>query len=68
MIETTLKMFHLHDNITITGAQVLVDTTFVNPPPLFYCVPVIIYFAYKISNLGVFLFQYIKQLPEINGF
>ena len=28
----------------------------------------IIYFAYKITNLSVFLFQYIKQIPEINGF
>ena len=54
MIETILKMFHLHDNIAITDAQVLVDTTFVTPPPLlFSCVPMIIYFAYKISNLGM---------------
>ena len=34
------------------------------PRSLFSCVPMILYFAYKISNLDVFSLQYIKQIPE----
>ena len=34
---------------------------------IFSCDPMIIHFAYKISNLDVSLFQYIKQIPEINS-
>ena len=51
--------------------QVLVDKTL--PPP-----PIVIFLwsddhvfciqQYKITNLDVFLFQYIKQIPEIIGF
>ena len=50
MIETILKMFHLHDNIAITDAQVLVDTTYVTPPlVIFLC-----------SNDHIFCLQNIK--------
>ena len=46
--------------------QVLVDRTFVNTPN-----PIVISFVpmiILISNLGMILFQYIKQIPEMNGF
>ena len=38
------------------------------PPSLFSCVTMLIYFAYKILNLGVLISIYIKQIPEIKGF
>ena len=61
--EAAMRMGLLFLSITI------VNFRYPPPPPsLFSCDPVIIRFAYNISKLGVFLFQYIKQIPKIYGF
>ena len=55
-------------NIQITFSSQCRYKTFAPPPSLFSFDPMIIYFTYKISNFDVFLFQYIKQISEKNGF
>ena len=51
-----------------TQMNELEDQTFVPPPPLkmFYD-SMITYFPAKISNLDMFLFQYIEQIPKTYG-
>ena len=65
LLSIVSKYIYYHCKVTGACGQ---DFCYPPPLPLFSCVPMIIYFAYKISNLGVFLFQYIKQIPGINGF
>ena len=41
------------------------DVCYPPPPPELLCLPMFIYFTYNISKLDEFLFQYIKQIPEL---